>query len=98
MGEGLSDAPILNKSKNKVIGIFQEGYIFNFDKKYHFKNSLLKCLNDSNLIQFEKGYNIDSPNELKGLDTEEIKLGPEIGEEEDEMKENRQESIKPNII
>ena len=97
MGEGLSDAPILNKSKTKVIGIFQEGYIFNFDKKYHFKNSLLKCLNDSNLIQFENEYNIDSANELKEVDTEEIKLGPKIGEE-DEMKENRQESIKPNII
>jgi ubiquitin-conjugating enzyme E2 D/E len=41
MREGLSDAPILNISKNKLIGIFQEGDIFNFDK------------NDSNLIQFE---------------------------------------------
>ena len=97
MGEGLSGAPILNTSKNKVIGIFQEGDIFNFDKKYLFKNSLLQCLNDSNLIQFENEYNIDSANELKELEAEEIKLGPEIGETEEEMKENKQENIKPIV-
>ena len=97
MGEGLSGAPILNTSKNKVIGIFQEGDIFNFNKKYLFKNSLLECLNDSNLIQFENEYNIDSANELRELDAEEIKLGPEIGETEEEMKENKQENIKPII-
>ena len=97
MGEGLPGAPILNTSRNKVIGIFQEGDIFNLDKKYLFKNSLLECLNDSNLIQFENEYNIDSANELKELDTAEIKLGPEIGETEEEMKENKQENVKPMV-
>ena len=95
MGGGLSGAPILNLSRNKVIGIFQESDVFSLDKKYLFKNSFPECLDSRNKIQIEDEYNRDSANEFKELEIEEIRFGPESGESEEEMSESKPKDIRP---
>ena len=94
-GDGSSGSPILNISKNKVIGIYKEANdIFNLNKSCLFKKSLSECLHESNLIQIQNEYNISNENVFKIPEIEEVKLGPDTAEEENDETKGKDQSVK----
>ncbi len=94
-GDGSSGSPILNISKNKVIGIYKEANdIFNLNQSCLFKKSLSECLHESNLIQIQNEYNISNENAFKIPEIEEVKLGPDTAEEENDETKGKDQSVK----